>query len=135
MGIIATLNWFCKQFQVVHSNIHVDMQIEIKEDEIPEALKIMIFRITQESFHNIAKYSGTEWVEVSIAKLHNTIQLSIEDRGIGFDLKSIFANRKSGKGFGLMSMRERKELSGGIFVIKSKIGEGTRIQASWTLPC
>jgi signal transduction histidine kinase len=135
IGIIATLNWFCKQFQTIHSNIHVDMLIEINEDEVPETLKIIIFRIVQEAFHNIAKYSGAEWVEVSIAKLNDTIHLSIEDRGIGFDLRSIYANRKSGKGLGLMSMRERTELSGGIFVIESKIGEGTNIRASWTLPC
>ncbi len=134
MGIIATLNWFCKQFHTIHSNIHIDIQIGIDGDEIPEMLKIIIFRIIQEAFHNIAEYSRAERVEVSIAKLDNTIQLSIEDHGIGFDLGSIYANRKSGKGFGLMSMRERTELSGGIFVIESGIGEGTRIQASWTLP-
>ena len=134
MGIIATLKWFCEQFQTIHSNIHVEIQIEINGDEIPETLGIIIFRIVQEAFHNIAKYSGAEWVDVSITKLQNTIQLSIEDQGIGFDLRSIYANRTSEKGFGLMSMRERTELSGGIFEIESKIGEGTKIQASWTLP-
>ena len=134
MGIVATLNWFCEQFQTIHSNIHVDVEIEINGGEIPETLKIIIFRIVQEAFHNIAKYSATEWVDVSIIKLQNTIRLSIEDHGIGFDLRAIYADRKSGKGFGLMSMRERTELSGGIFIIESRIGEGTRIQASWTLP-
>ena len=135
MGIITTLNWFCKQFQTIHSNIHIDIRIEIKGDEIPETLKITIFRIIQEAFNNIAKYSEAEWVEVSISKLDDTIRLTIEDHGIGFDLRSIYENRKSGKGFGLMSMRERTELSFGVFVVESKIGEGTRIQASWTLPC
>ncbi len=134
MGIITTINWFCKQFLAVHPNIHTHMRIEIKEDEIPETLKIVIFRIIQEAFHNIAEYSGAESVDLSIAKLDNTIQLSIEDHGIGFDLRSIYANRKPGRGVGLMSMRERTELAGGIFVIKSEIGEGTSIQASWTLP-
>ena len=74
-------------------------------------------------------------METSIAKLDDKIHLSIEDRRIGFDLRSIYANRKSERGLGLMSMRERTELSGGIFLIESKIGEGTNIQASWTLPC
>ncbi len=111
------------------------MQIEIKEDEIPETLKIIIFRVVQEALNNIAKYSGAEWVEVSIAKLPDRLQLIIEDNGVGFDLTSIHANRKSGEGFGLVSMRERTELSDGVFAIQSKIGEGTRIQASWTIPC
>jgi signal transduction histidine kinase len=135
MGIIATLNWFCRQFRTIHPDIHVDMQIGINEDGIPETLKIMLFRIVQEAMHNIAKHSGAERVEVSLAKLQDTLQLSIEDHGAGFDVRSIFTDKKSGKGFGLMTMRERTELSGGIFVIESKIGAGTMIQASWTLPC
>jgi signal transduction histidine kinase len=134
MGIIATINWFCKQFETIYPNIHIEMKIEIEEDVIPEVLKIIIFRIIQEAFQNIGKYSGTDWVEVSISKLGDTMQLSIEDHGIGFDLSSINANRKSEKGIGLMSMRERTELSGGVFEIESKLGEGTGIQASWTLP-
>jgi hypothetical protein len=32
-----------------------------------------------------------------------------------------------------MSMRERTELSGGVFQIRSVIGKGTEIQASWTV--
>ncbi len=135
MGIVTTLNWFCKQFQTIHSDVHIDIKIEITEDEIPETLKVIIFRIVQEAFHNIVKHSEAKWVEISLVKLDNSIQLSVVDHGTGFDLRSTYADRKSGKGVGLMSMRERTELSCGIFVIKSEIGEGTAIHASWTLPC
>ncbi|MGD8776457.1 MAG: hypothetical protein PVF44_14175, partial [Syntrophobacterales bacterium] len=35
------------------------------------------------------------------------------------------------RGFGLGSMRERTELSGGTFVIDSGKGKGTIVRASW----
>ena len=48
-----------------------------------------------------------------------------QDNGQGFDLEDI------PKGVGLESMRERVEISGGIFKIESVRGVGTTIRASW----
>ena len=36
-GIIATINWLCDQFQTLHSDVCIERQIDIGEDEIPEA--------------------------------------------------------------------------------------------------
>ena len=134
-GIIATINWLCDQFQTLHSEASLERQIDIEEDEIPEHLKITIFRIAQEAFHNISKYSGAQRVKVSLIKVQNTITLSIEDNGTGFDLQSIYISKKYRTGFGLMSMRERTELSGGSFAINSEIGKGTKVQSTWTPAC
>jgi signal transduction histidine kinase len=133
-GIIVTLNWCYKQFQTVYSNISIDMKIEIEENEIPERLKIIILRIAQEALHNIAKYSGAEWVDISISRVENSMLLRIHDHGHGFDLNSFNKDQASAKGFGIIGMKERTELSGGVFLIRSEIGEGTLVQASWPLP-
>ena len=49
LGLVATLRWFLRQFQNTYSNIRLDNRIGLEEQEIPEALKIVIFRIAQES--------------------------------------------------------------------------------------
>ncbi|SPF38207.1 membrane hypothetical protein [Syntrophobacter sp. SbD1] len=134
-GIIATINWLCDQFQKLHSHVFIERQIDIGEDEIPEHLKITILRIAQEAFHNISKYSGAERVKVLLIKVQDTIRLSIEDNGLGFDLQSIYASKQYRTGFGLMSMKERTELSGGSFVIHSEIGKGTLVESTWTPAC
>jgi len=57
--------------------------------------------------------------------------LLVRDNGQGFDLKEVVDSESPGQGFGIVSMRERAELSGGSFSIESSEGEGTIIRASW----
>jgi len=132
MGLIATIGWFCRQFQSIYSGIHIEKEIDIEEGEIPDCLKIVIFRIMQEAFHNIAKYSRAEFVAISLAKKNNALELIIEDNGVGFDPDAVLKNGQA-KGFGLTSMRERVELSQGSFTLESMIGVGTIIRACWPL--
>lgn len=128
LGILPTLNWFFREFQKVYSGIGVEKEIEIQEEEIPEPLKIVIFRILQEATSNIAKHSRADQVRVSLAKGDGAVHLAIRNNGQGFHLEEILAQRR---GLGLVSMRERAELSGGSFAIESAPGDGTSIRASW----
>jgi len=62
-----------------------------------------------------------------------TVTLIVEDNGSGFDSEKPLPQNATGQGFGLASMRERIELSGGIFTIQSAPGQATRICAVWTI--
>jgi PAS domain S-box-containing protein len=132
-GVIATLNWFFRQYRTTYPGIHVESEIAVEEQDIPEGLRIVIFRITQEAFNNIAKYSGTEYVDFSLLKQDGALMLTIEDYGEGFDLEAVLSNIDAGQGLGLMSMRERAELSEGSFTIRSIPGTGTTLRVSWSL--
>lgn len=131
LGIIATIDWFCRQLQSVYPEISIEKTVDITEEEIPEPLKIVIFRIMQESFNNIAKYSESQHVELSLLKREDCIELTVQDSGIGFDLDSILSVNNGKTGHGLASMKERVELANGTFSIGSVIGKGTKVQASW----
>jgi PAS domain S-box-containing protein len=133
LGIHATVNWFCREFQKTFPCIRLHEQMEVEEAEIPEAIKIVIFRVLQEALNNVAKYSEAEWVKVKLSKTASNIELSIKDNGRGFDFQEAVSKNAHEKGFGLTGMKERTELSGGAFSVKSKIGRGTSIRASW--PC
>lgn len=130
LGVITTMGWFCREFQKTYSNIRIDQKADILENEVPDSLKIVIFRVIQEAFHNIAKHSKAERATLCLAKNGGTIELCIKDHGIGFDVN---ARLSKGKGLGLTSMRERVELSGGSFKIESMTGDGTTIRAVWTI--
>ena len=58
LGIVATINWFCREYQTIFSQISIIKQINISETAIPAALKPVIYRIMQEAMNNIAKHSG-----------------------------------------------------------------------------
>ncbi len=133
LGIIASLNRFCDQFTEIHPGIEIQQQIEIEEQEIPKSLKIVIFRIVQESCNNIAKYSQASMVKLELIKQKNAIRLSVIDDGIGFNPNLVEYKKGLGTGIGLVSMKERTELSGGTFALNSREGKGTTITASWPL--
>jgi signal transduction histidine kinase len=133
LGILAALRWFCRQFTDLHPAIHVRQQVDLMERDIPEALKIVILRIVQESFNNIAKYSQAKSVTLSLAKQEGTLRLCVLDTGIGFDPQAALPGKGRGTGIGLVSMKERAELSGGAFILKSGPGQGTSVTASWPL--
>ncbi len=132
LGILATINWFSREFQKTYSGIRIEAQIGIEENHIPVPLKTTIYRIAQEALNNVAKHSRADFIHLCLRKT-DRIELLIRDNGGGFDLSEKLSLDGSKRGVGLSSMKERAELSGGRFSIESAIGKGTFIQASWPL--
>jgi signal transduction histidine kinase len=133
VGLIPALDWFLNQYEANYPGIHIQREFSIEEQQIQESLKIVIFRIVQEAFNNIAKHSNAEQAKISLVGTLNSMELLIEDRGDGFDLEGSIANGGKISGIGLTSMRERAELSGGCFVPASRPGKGTKIFVTWPL--
>jgi len=131
LGILATITWFCREFQKVYSNIRIEKKINIAENDIPLPLKTTIYRVLQEALNNVAKHSQADSVCLSMQKRSKTIELIVQDNGNGFDLEKTISLNPSQRGFGLASMRERAELEGGTFDIQSVINQGTTIRVSW----
>jgi signal transduction histidine kinase len=130
-GIIATVSWLCQEFETIYSGIVVENEIDLKEIEVPDVLKIVIFRISQEALNNIAKHSQANRVRLSLKKRGSVIELTISDNGTGFDVEQVLSGELPERGLGLASMRERATLSGGTFFIESHRGTGTAIRALW----
>jgi signal transduction histidine kinase len=133
LGLLATINWGCREFNNVYSDIRVEKTLEIQEEAIPEPLKSVIYKLLQEALNNAAKHSGASLVRLILRRKEGRIELVVEDNGRGFYLEEIAAGEVLDNRMGLVSMRERAELFGGSFVIESSTERGTTIRASW--PC
>ena len=133
LGVLATLEWFCREYQKIYSNIRIEKEIGLQENEVSAPLKTAIYRLTQEAFNNIAKHSKADLIHLSLQTMEGRIELIIKDNGIGFGSEEILSSEKPKKGLGLTSMRERAELSGGTFAIETTPGAGTMIRANWPL--
>lgn len=131
VGILKTLQWLCEDFETCNPNLCVETSMDISEQDIEKNLKIVIYRLVQEAFNNIAKHSRADSVHICIKKANGCIQLKIHDNGIGFETGSFSATRNQNLGIGLSSMKKRTEVSGGSFSVDSKPGCGTRIIAVW----
>ena len=94
----------------------------INWDDISNKTKIHIYRIIQETLHNIYKHAKATHVNISFKLNKNVFCLTIKDNGSGFDVNKI----KSG--IGLKNMKSRmKEIKGEIKIL-STINEGTTVE-------
>ncbi|MGO9021215.1 MAG: response regulator [Syntrophobacteraceae bacterium] len=131
-GIIATIGWFCRRFESIYTDIPVEKDIRLEESQVPENLKIIVFRIIQEAMNNSAKHSRASKISLGLSSENGCIALRVRDDGVGFDLAAV-TSKGPGAKFGLVSMRERAELSGGEFEIESIRKRGTTISVRWKI--
>lgn len=128
LGFIPTLRRYIQDF-LLRSGLEVDFVILGDEKRMPPAIEISLFRISQEALSNILKHAQAKNVRVAVDIEKNFVMLNIKDNGKGFNM----AERQSSGGkskyesLGLVSMKERTELLGGEYTIKSTPGEGTSI--------
>jgi PAS domain S-box-containing protein len=133
LGLKATLRWLSREFRESMPQIAVETTIEVEEEEIPDSLKIVMFRICQEALNNTAKHSAADLVRISLGRVRDKLELVVRDNGRGFDLGGVSGKRGEKGGLGLSSMRERTQLSGGDFSVETGDGSGTTVRAVWAL--
>lgn len=95
---------------------------DINWDLVTNKIKINIYRIIQESMHNIYKHANAKTIVISISLENDLICLNIIDDGDGFDTS------KSKKGIGLKNMKSRVEDVNGSIRFTSKSEKGTKIK-------
>lgn len=132
LGIVPTISWFCREFEAIYRSITIEKSIEISEEEVPESLKIILFRILQEALNNVARHSQADQTCVSLRKDGEGLEFIVRDNGTGFDTSEAWARHGGKGGLGLASMKERTELFGGVFSVESAPGKGTTVRAAWS---
>jgi signal transduction histidine kinase len=88
------------------------------------AAEFALRRATQEALTNVRRHSQASSVRVRLEYREDSVRLAISDDGRG-------ANAP-GAGFGLVGMRERVELLGGVFELRTAPGQGFAIEIRLT---
>ena len=101
----------------------------MSNSEVPEEVETIAYRVLQEALSNVGKHAQATRVDVRIEVSAGTLLVTVEDNGRGFDPEGARDFLRRGK-VGLASMRERAELVGGTFTIRSSRGGGTAVMAS-----
>jgi two-component system, NarL family, sensor kinase len=83
----------------------------------------VLWRVSQEALNNCKKHSGEKNVLFTMKSELQSIHLTIEDRGYGFQ----YDWKQSLPSVGIQSMRDRVKSIGGTLSIDSKLGKGTVI--------
>ncbi len=94
--------------------------------DIPQEVKIAIYRIAQEALNNIVKHSGATLAEVELDCAESGVALRIADNGRGFNLGGVTSGS-----LGLGIMRERAASVGALLTVDSVPEQGTKIIVTW----
>lgn len=127
LGLSATLRWYASRIHELTS-LHVRVDIDGDEPTLDDAVKITIFRITQEALNNVIKHAQATTVNVKIHYLQKEVRIHVFDNGVGFEMKDV-QNRIGRVSLGLAGMEERAALLGGGVTISSRPGYGTEVEA------
>ena len=127
LGLIPALHAFVKTFSK-QTGIHVHLTVYAGVEQLDNAKRTVLFRITQEALTNVSRHAHASKVDVSFQKLPSAVGVTIHDNGKSFQVKRIL-HAKTNKRLGLLGMRERIEMVGGKLCIESAPGQGTTICA------
>jgi signal transduction histidine kinase len=100
----------------------------IADKNIPDEMKVTLYRIVQEQLNNIIKYAEADIVIVSIEQNGDQIRLTIQDDGKGFDPEA------ARRGIGLSNIFSRAEVFDGNVEIKSAPWQGCQLKVELYTP-
>ena len=122
LGIVAALRGLCNEISA-QSRVEIDFQFR-QVPVLDSDVSLSIFRVAQESLHNITKHAQARKVQVELLGTGNSVLLRVSDDGIGFDPDA--PEHKAG--LGMISMRERIRSVGGDISFSSTPSMGTQVE-------
>ena len=130
----AVAEWLADEIKEKHG-IETQFEDDGLQKPLDDDIRAILFRNVRELLTNVIKYAQAQRVKVSISRVDQTIHVSVEDDGVGFDAVEVISMAAKSDKFGLFSIRERLEQLGGLIEIDSAPGRGSRISMTAPLKC
>jgi signal transduction histidine kinase len=129
LGLVAAIR---KEAKDLAKNAGVQSRVAISDNvgRLDPVFETAIYRVVQESLHNVAKHAQAQNVNIQMDREGDTLKLVIEDDGTGIHAVS----NPMRPSFGLAGMHERIATLGGQMKVVSHKGEGTKISVTVPLP-
>ncbi len=125
LGLISAIR---KEAKDLAKNSGVQSRVAIGDDvgRLDPVIETAIYRVVQESLHNVAKHAQAQNVNIQMEREGETLKLVIEDDGTGIRAVS----NPLRPSFGMAGMQERISTLGGQMKVQSRKGEGTKISVT-----
>jgi len=125
LGLVTALQTECERLRR-YTDVAILERFDKIPKQIPANVALCIYRIVQEAINNTVKYANADTIEIMLECEKDTLVLNVRDNGIGFNINHVTEQ----SGLGLSSMRERAQLAGGSWEIRSQPGKGTTVSAT-----
>jgi signal transduction histidine kinase len=121
-GLVGTIHLLLRDVVTAFPG---QIQLDVEDVGGSPIVQLLAYQILREALRNAVRHAHAGLIQVSLSRDGPDMRLIVEDNGQGFDPKSVDTERH----FGLLLIRERVELAGGVLHIQSSVGEGTTIVA------
>jgi signal transduction histidine kinase len=131
LGLLSAIRWYAERHLESRG---ISVRCEFGEmRRLPPEMETALFRICQETMSNVARHSQATAVLIQVGVDGGDVVVDVEDDGKGFDHEAV-ARREGRRHWGLMGIRERAEILGGVARVESAPGQGTHVEVRIPLP-
>jgi PAS domain S-box-containing protein len=128
LGLTPALQSLIKDF-VERTKLDVELTASAGLEELNGVQRTALYRVVQQALANVAQHAHARRVTVRIARVGESVDAAIHDDGKSFDVKRARSVTRRNARLGLIGMRERVEMLGGVFSVESTAGRGTTVSA------
>jgi signal transduction histidine kinase len=121
LGLVPALEWQGREVSR-RGNMEVEVYSKNVSEQLPDEVKVCIYRLVQEALNNAARHAEAKNANVSVVESGDTISVEIVDDGHGFSSGRV-------RGMGILGMEERVRRLGGNLSIQSAPRKGTTVKA------
>jgi signal transduction histidine kinase len=120
LGLESTLDWYLPTVER-QTGIRISYEKSGTAYPVDGSAAVHVYRVIQEALNNVARHSGAKQAWVRLRFHPQMLELEIEDHGKGF------VTGPTRQGIGLVAMRERAELLGGVITFTRPAEGGTLV--------
>jgi two-component system sensor histidine kinase DegS len=125
LGLVATIEGLTND--LAGDGIETGLTVTGEVRRLQPEEELVLFRIVQEALSNVRRHSKAAHALVQIRFHSNSVQVTVQDDGVGFDAPAQMDDLVSTGKLGLTGMHERARMLGGTLVVQSDPDEGTAI--------
>lgn len=127
LGLVPALQNHVKEFEN-RTAVPVELLVNGRRRRLPPEMETIIFRLVQEALTNVSRHAAAHQVNIQLNFQPDTLQLTIQDDGRGFDPEQALNPHNKRRAWGLLGMRERVSLVQGQLHIHAAPNQGTTLQ-------
>ena len=124
-GLEKTISQLLNNYETINKDLSISFNSNLNNNRFNGEKELTLFRAIQESVNNAIKHSGSNKIKCNLKKVEDTLNIEVNDYGIGFDIDKI---KKDNTGIGLVSLSQRVKMIGGKLEINSVLGKGTTVK-------
>jgi signal transduction histidine kinase len=125
VGLVEALKKQCDALRFrTGAEVHVTVGELPPSHSLPPGAHEVVLRVAQEALANVGRHARATHVTVTLEATEHSLQLRVEDDGVGFDAG------RAGGGMGLGNMRSRAAAIGGTVAVTTQPGNGTLVRLS-----